>query len=119
MKPWEIDVAVMIIFFVRDDTLQKVFDSVKVARPRKLLLWQDGPRKGRPDDLQGIMKCRKIVENIDWDCEVIKNYATENRGVYKNIGLGAKWVFEREPEAIFLEDDCLPDITFFSYCTTA
>ena len=45
MKPWKIDVAVMIIFFVRDDTLQKVFDSVKAARPRKLLLWQDGPRK--------------------------------------------------------------------------
>lgn len=38
MKPWKIDVAVMIIFFVRDDTLQKVFDSVKAARPRKLFV---------------------------------------------------------------------------------
>ena len=29
MKPWEIDVAVMIIFFVRDDTLQKCRASRK------------------------------------------------------------------------------------------
>ena len=93
MKPWKIDVAVMIIFFVRDDTLQKVFDSVKVARPRKLLLWQDGPREDRPDDLQGIMKCRKIVENIDWDCEVIKNYHEENMGCDPSTFYADKWAY--------------------------
>ena len=116
MKPWKIDVAVMIIFFVRDDTLQKVFDSVKAARPRKLLLWQDGPRKDRPDDLQGIMKCRKIVENIDWDCEVIKNYHEENMGCDPSTFYADKWAFSLVDKCIILEDDQAPVQSFYLYC---
>ena len=61
--------------------------------------------------------CRRAAESaIDWDCEVIKNYAAENRGVYGNIGKGAEWIFEREETAIFLEDDNLPEVSFFRYC---
>ena len=55
--PSKIDVAVLITFFVRPDTLQKVFDSVREARPSTLLLWQDGPRLNRSDDLINIEKC--------------------------------------------------------------
>lgn len=116
MKPWKIDVAVMIIFFVRDDTLQKVFDSVKAARPRKLLLWQDGPRQDRPDDLQGISKCRKIVENIDWDCEVIKNYHEENMGCDPSTFYADKWAFSLVDKCIILEDDQAPVQSFYLYC---
>ena len=50
--------------------------------------------------------------------EVIKNYADQNRGVYGNIGEGAKWVFSHEKWAIFLEDDNLPEPSFFRYCET-
>ena len=78
--PSKIDVAVLITFFVRPDTLQKVFDSVKEARPSTLLLWQDGPRPNRPDDLINIEKCREIVENIDWECTVYKNYHSHKIG---------------------------------------
>ena len=38
---WELDTAVLLIFFVRDDTFRQVFESVKKARPKTLLLWQD------------------------------------------------------------------------------
>lgn len=44
MKNYQIDVPVLVIFFARPDTLEKVFESIKEARPSKLLLWQDGPR---------------------------------------------------------------------------
>ena len=63
-KPWEIDVNVLMIFFVRDGVLKHTFEAVKKARPRRLFLWQDGPREGRADDLEGIERCRKIVEDI-------------------------------------------------------
>ena len=45
---------------MRDEVLQKVFDSVRQARPSTLLLWQDGPRKDSPDDYERIERCRKI-----------------------------------------------------------
>ena len=78
LKSWNIDVSVLIIFFVRDDVLKETFESVRKARPRRLLLWQDGAREGRQEDVEGIERCRKIVDNIDWNCEVYKNYQTCN-----------------------------------------
>lgn len=62
-------------------------------------------------------KCREYVESlITWPCSIIKKYSESNLGVYRNIGEGAKWVFEKEEMAIFLEDDNLPEVSFFDYC---
>ena len=70
-----------------------------------------------PEEHEIVEQCRYSVEAaIDWDCEIIKKYAKENIGVYQNIGLGAKWVLEKEKWAIFLEDDNLPELSFFQFC---
>ncbi|MEM7610296.1 MAG: glycosyltransferase family 2 protein [Pseudomonadota bacterium] len=75
----------------------------------------DGPRS--VEERIETEAVRKLVDRlIDWDCEVYKNYADKNRGVYQNIGEGAKWVLAKEERAVFLEDDNLPETTFFDYC---
>ena len=76
----KIDVSVLLIFFNRPETFSKVFEQVKLAKPSRLFLYQDGPRASRPDDLGKIMRCREIAEDIDWDCEVHKFYQEENKG---------------------------------------
>ncbi len=116
IKPWKNDVNVLIIFFVRDDVLEKTFESVRLARPRRLLLWQDGAREGRLDDIECIERCRKIVENIDWDCEVYKNYQTQNWGCDPSTFYSHKWAFSIVDKCIVLEDDCFPLQSFFPYC---
>ena len=69
------------------------------------------------EEKKRVQECREAVEAaINWNCKVIKDYAAENRGVFENIGMGAMRVFSQEEVAIFLEDDNLPEITFFSYC---
>lgn len=108
------DVPVLVIFFVRDDTLSQVFSSLKVARPSKLLLWQDGPRSER--DMSGIMACRKIFERIDWECEVVTNYHTENMGCDPSTFRAQKWAFSLVDRCIVLEDDMVPSQSFYSYC---
>ena len=75
MKKWNIDVAVLCIFFARPEQFKKTFDAIRKARPKILLLWQDGPRQGKSDDLENITKCREIAENIDWECTVHKKYS--------------------------------------------
>ena len=40
-QPAKIDVAVLILFFNRPDSLKKVFDEVRRARPSRLFLYQD------------------------------------------------------------------------------
>lgn len=116
MEPWNIDVAVLLVFFVRDDTFKKVFESVRQARPRRLLLWQDGPRDGREDDLEGIKKCRKIAESVDWDCETHTHYNENNLGCDPSTFLAFKWAFSIVDKCIILEDDQVPSQSYFQFC---
>lgn len=115
-SPWKIDVAVLLIFFVRDKTLEQVFDSIREAKPRTLLLWQDGPREGRDDDVQGILRCRKIVENIDWECTVYTQYNEKNYGCDPSTFYAHKWAFSLVDKCIVMEDDRIPSQSFYTYC---
>lgn len=116
MKKWQIDVPVLIMFFVRDEVLIKTFEAVRNAKPRVLLLWQDGPRPNRSDDIDGIKKCRDIVENIDWECTVYKNYHDTNMGCDPSTFLAQKWAFSIVDKCIILEDDMVADKSYFSFC---
>lgn len=114
-KMEQFDIPVVLILFKRKDTVLKIISQLEKVKPQKIYLLSDDGRNEEEKLL--VSDVRKTVENaITWECEVIKNYADGNRGVYANIGLGARWVFEREKMAIFLEDDNYPEITFFRYC---
>ena len=113
MKQFDIPVAVFM--FKRPNKTALIIDQIAKVKPSKIYLIADGPRND--DEKADVMTCRNEVErHINWDCEVVKNYAENNRGVYQNIAGGAKWVFDREECAIFLEDDNFPAISFFQYC---
>ncbi len=116
MEKWKIDVPVLLIFFARPKELQKVFDSIRQAKPSTLLLWQDGPRENRPDDIENIEKCRKIAENIDWECTVYKNYQEKNLGCDPSTFLSHKWAFSIVDKCIIMEDDRIPDQSFYRFC---
>ena len=60
---------------------------------------------------------RKIVTAVDWPCKVDTNFAAENMGCRRRVISGLDWVFSLAEEAIILEDDCLPDATFFPFCS--
>lgn len=115
-QSWQIDVAVLLIFFCRAEPFQKVFEQVKKARPRVLLLYQDGPRLGREDDVEGIRKCREIAEDIDWDCEVHQYYQENNVGCDPSEFMAQKWAFGIVDKCIILEDDDVPSQSFFPFC---
>lgn len=108
------DVPILLIFFNRPETFGRVFEQVRRARPAKLYLAQDGARNDA--DREKIEECRKIAENIDWDCEVHRLYPEENRGCGRMPFSAISWILTAEEQAIILEDDCVPAETFFSYC---
>lgn len=115
-QPWKNDVNVLLIFFIREDVLKQTFEAIRQARPRRLLLWQDGARENMPDDIAKIEKCRVIVENIDWECEVYKNYQIRNWGCDPSTFYSHKWAFSIVDKCIVLEDDMVPKQSFFRYC---
>ncbi len=116
MEKAKIDVAVLLLFFARPEHTAKVFEQIKIARPSKLFLYQDGPREGRADDITGIHECRKIVEDIDWECEVHRMYQEKNYGCDPSEYISQKWMFDHVDKGIILEDDDVPSQSFFPYC---
>jgi hypothetical protein len=109
------DIPVVLFIFKRKDTLKRIIDRIKHVSPCKIYIIADGPRN--EEEAVATKEVREYIETlIDWECEIVKNYSVENKGVYDRIGCGAKWVFTQENMAIFLEDDNLPEITFFDYC---
>lgn len=112
----KIDIAVLILFFNRPKMLEKVFEQVRLARPSRLYLFQDGARAGRPDDIENVAKCREVVSNIDWECEVHTNYQEKNLGCDPSEYVSQKWMFENEEMGIVLEDDDVPSQSFFPFC---
>ena len=115
MKKSLVDVPVLIIFFARPDTLAKVFEKVKEARPSKLFLACDGAREGNDRDVSAIEECKKIVEDIDWECEVHKRYSEVNLGCGKGPSSAISWAFEHTDRLLILEDDCVPNDSLFPF----
>lgn len=112
--PSLIDVSVLILFFNRPEPLARVFEEVRKARPARLFLFQDGARGER--DVAGIEACRRVVEQIDWECEVHRNYQTQNLGCDPAQYVSQKWTFSITDKCIMLEDDDVPSQSFFPFC---
>jgi hypothetical protein len=116
MVQWQLKTPVVLLIFNRPNATEKVFEKIRQAKPPLLLVVADGPREDKPDDLQKCNAARAIVDRVDWDCKVLKNYSEINLGCGRRPASGLDWVFEMVEEAIILEDDCVPHPTFFRFC---
>ena len=110
------ETPVAFLIFNRPDTTEKVFAAIRKAQPPKLLVVADGPRSDRPGEAEKCRATRAIIDRVDWECEVLTNYSDVNLGCKARVSSGLDWVFDRVEEAIILEDDCLPDPSFFLFC---
>lgn len=112
-----VDVSVLLLFHARADHFSKVWEQVKLARPARLFLYQDGPREGR-NDIPGIMECRALVadEQIDWECKVHRLYQERNFGCDPSEFISQRWAFSQTDKCIVLEDDDVPSQSFFPFC---
>jgi hypothetical protein len=106
---------VALCIFNRPKTTQLVFDAIRRARPSALFIFGDGPRVGR-NETSLVNEAREIVSRIDWPCIVETNFTEINMGCGPRMRSGLDWVFSKVDRAIILEDDCLPDASFFPFC---
>lgn len=116
MQDWQLQTPVALIIFNRPHTTEQVFAAIRRARPPKLFLIADGPRADKPGEAELCQAARKIVQQVDWDCEVFENFSDVNLGCGQRPSSGIDWVFKQVEEAIIIEDDCLPEPSFFRYC---
>ena len=107
---------VLFLIFNRPDTTQQVFNEIRKAQPAQLFVAADGPRKDRPADKELCKKTRDIIQQVNWDCEVFTRFQDENLGCKRAVSSAIDWFFSNVEEGIILEDDCIPDQSFFPFC---
>jgi hypothetical protein len=107
---------VLLIIFNRPSTTEIVLEEIRKAKPSKLFIAADGPRKERPDDHEKCQAARAVASKVDWDCEVKTLFRDENLGCGRGPSDAISWFFDHVEEGIILEDDVKPSPEFFRFC---
>jgi hypothetical protein len=115
----KLQTPILFLIFNRPDQTLLVFEEIRKQQPAKLFIAADGPRFNKPGEAVLCEKAKEaILQRIDWDCEVHTLFREHNLGCGKAVSSAIDWFFDCVEEGIILEDDCLPDPTFFSFCTS-
>jgi len=108
---------VLFLVFNRLQATKRVFAEIRKAAPKKLFIAADGYRVNVTGEKKECEEVKKyILNNIDWKCEVKTLFRNKNLGCGKSVAKAITWFFKNVKEGIILEDDCLPDQSFFYFC---
>ena len=107
---------VLFLVFNRPETTQKVFEAIRLVKPQQLFIAADGARPNIPGEKELVEEVRNIVKNIDWPCEWYTLYRQEHLGCGKAVSEAINWFFNYVEKGIILEDDTLPNQSFFEFC---
>lgn len=110
------ETPILFIVFNRPEVTSKVFEQIRSIRPKQLFISADGPRLNVDTDYEKCSLVKKIVSDVDWDCEVKTLFRDENLGCGLAVSSAIDWFFENIDKGIILEDDCLPSLSFFEFC---
>ena len=102
--------------FSRPNIAKQVFEKIRYARPLKLFLFVDGARPNRPGEEEKVRQCQAFKDMVDWECDLKVNFPKKNMGCKYGIASAIAWAFEHTDELIILEEDCVPDVSFFRFC---
>lgn len=115
-SPVSLSEPVLIMGFNRPNLMARVLDRLRQAAPTQVFWAVDGPRDGRPGEAELVLACRELAGMVDWPCDVKTLFQDENLGCGRGVSTSISWFFDHVDRGIILEDDILPDPSFFGFC---
>jgi hypothetical protein len=108
--------AILLIIFNRVNKTKQIISALSEIKPSKIYVFADGPRDIKEDLICN--ETRSIINKINWECEIITNFNKINLGCKIAVSNSLDWFFTYETEGIILEDDCIPSIDFYNFCSS-
>ena len=106
---------VALFIYKRRYTTFKVFEQISKIKPENLFIIGDGPKN--VNEQETVYSIRNdLKKSVTWDCNLQLIYADTNLGLANRVASGLDEVFKKVDKLIILEDDTLPDISFFYFC---
>lgn len=114
-------VPVLLIAFNRPESTSRVLEVLRQLQPERLYVACDGPRSNHPVEIARIEEVRDMLQYspaglVDWPCQLHQQFLVSNLGCRDAVVAGIDWFFDQESEGIILEDDIIPDLSFFAFC---
>lgn len=116
MLPNKLETPIILLIYKRPALLRQVLNQVALVKPRTLFVIGDGPHPDRPEENILVEQSRALLEQISWDCQMVTAYSPIHLGLKERVSSGLTWAFNQVDSGIILEDDCVPDPTFFFFC---
>ena len=107
----------LLIAFNRPDLFERLIERLRETKPEKIYVAVDGPRPDHPEDATKVARTRELISTIDWTEDVQVLAQGSNLGCGQGVSTALSWFFGQEERGIVLEDDILPQPTFFGFCT--
>jgi len=107
---------ILLLLFNRPKHTEAVLGRLREVRPTRIFVHCDGPRDLVDGEAVKVAAVRALVEKVDWPCEIKTLFRTENAGLRAGVSGALNWFFEAVEQGIVLEDDCMPDLSFFPFC---
>jgi hypothetical protein len=110
---------VLLLAWRRPHTTQQVINAIRAVKPTRMFVACDGPNPKRPGEAAKVMATRQVIEReIDWPCTMEWRYSEANQGCKLGVSRAITWFFDQVEAGIILEDDCVPHLDFFYFCST-
>lgn len=106
---------VLLILFNRPDLTKLVFERIRMIKPRFLYVAADGPRPDYQQDVELCAQARAVLKNVDWECQIYTRFLDHNLGCGRSVSSAISWFFNQVEAGIIIEDDCIPEPSFFYF----
>ena len=107
-------IAVLLLVYNRPKETSRILKLLDNYKFKKIYISSDGPKKNN-DLNENFYENKKILKSLDKKKYSI-NFLQKNHGCKIGVSKGIHWFFKNENKGIILEDDCIPNKSFFKFC---
>jgi hypothetical protein len=114
-RPMASSPAVVLFNFNRPRFTELALRRLEKVRISRLYFVCDGPRAGNESDKQLVAQVLSVFRGFEFSFETVELVSNVNLGLKERFESALDYIFEVEPEAIILEDDCEVSPLFFEF----
>ena len=108
---------ILIIAWKRPKKTEELINKIKQINPDNLYIACDGPKNKNSLEDNKVNKTKELLLGSFEEIRQKKYFFSDNnQGCKIGVSNAINWFFENEKEGIILEDDCIPNLEFFSFC---
>ena len=107
---------ILLMVYIKPQTTLKVIKRLREVKVPKIYVSINIPLRNNKSEIKKNKKVIEIIKTIDWNCKIILKKRKSYVDAYTSYKEAINWFFQNEKEGIILEDDTLPNKSFFYFC---